>query len=550
MRLWSGLILAVYVIPHLINHALGLISIGAMESMLEGMEEVWGNPIGTVALYGAFTVHFGLGLLSLFRRDHLRMPVWEAVQVSFGLLIWPLLIGHAMGTRMAAEFLDLDITYRSVVAVLWFGDGYLWLRQIFLLLIVWVHLSVGLHYWLRMYEGYRRCWPVLCPLAVLIPVLAIAGFGRAGADLADNIATDPNLLGLIYAARGSPEAGELSLHGQIETGLMALVLGLIALTLAARVVRRAWRNRHGRFRLVLPDGRQIQAPVGATMLEAIRAAGIPHAAVCGGRGRCTTCRVRVGSGLTHLPPPGEVEGIALARVEAPSGMRLACQVRPQRDAVIAPLLSANVSTAGVLRGGVNGREQTVVILFIDIRGSTRLGERRLPYDVLFILNQFFAEMAGALRATGGHYAQFNGDGLMALYGLGDKVQIGARQALAGSADMLRRLDALNGLLAEELDEPLRVGIGIHCGEAIVGTMGPPEWPILSAIGDSVNVAARLEALTKEMGLPIVISADVAEAAGIDVSDRPHRTVEVRGRSASISVYAIDNPGSLLAGNVQ
>src|SRR5690606_28568736 len=132
----------------------------------------------------------------------------------------------------------------------------------------------------------------------------------------------------------------------------------------------------------------------------------------------------------------------------------------------------NVTASGARRGGVNGREQKVVILFIDLRGSTRLGERRLPYDVLFILNQFFAEMAGALNATGGHYAQFNGDGLMALYGLAGDTRAGARQALAGGADMLRRLAVLNDVLRGELDEPLRIGVGIHCGDAIVGTMGP------------------------------------------------------------------------------
>ncbi|MFQ5760796.1 MAG: adenylate/guanylate cyclase domain-containing protein, partial [Acidiferrobacterales bacterium] len=191
-------------------------------------------------------------------------------------------------------------------------------------------------------------------------------------------------------------------------------------------------------------------------------------------------------------------------------------------------------------GGVQGHEQQVATLFIDLRESTKLGEERFPYDVVFILNQFFAEMAASLQATRGHYAQFSGDGLMALYGLESSIESGCRDALKGAVDMNRRLMALNERLGVELREPLRIGIGIHCGEAIVGTMGPPASPNFSAIGDNINIAARLEALTKDYDCTLVVSTVVAQYAGVDLSRFPTHQARVRGRGEPVEVYAISD----------
>ena len=128
LRLWSGLVLAVYVIPHLVNHAFGIISIGAMETVRGGLTLIWSNPVGGVLLYGSVLIHLGLALLALFRRTTLRMPAWEAVQIAFGLLIPPLLMAHMIGTRLVRELVGIDITYNFVVAALWF-DPWLVLKQ-------------------------------------------------------------------------------------------------------------------------------------------------------------------------------------------------------------------------------------------------------------------------------------------------------------------------------------------------------------------------------------------------------------------------------------
>jgi len=273
---------------------------------------------------------------------------------------------------------------------------------------------------------------------------------------------------------------------------------------------------------------------------------VPHASICGGRARCTTCRVRIAEGLQALAAPAALEAEALRRIAAAPNVRLACQTRPNADVWVTPLVPADADPEAARRpGGVQGHEQQVVAMFVDLRDSTALGETRLPYDVVFILNQFFAEMSGALEATGGHYAQFAGDGLLALYGLETDIGPAARAALAGAAEMRRRMELLNLRLAHELAAPLRIGIGVHAGMAIVGSMGPPAAPIVSAIGDTINSAARLESLTKDFGCTLIVSLDALRFAGIAPPDVRVRRVEVRGRAGQLDVLPIEDPATLL-----
>ena len=122
-------------------------------------------------------------------------------------------------------------------------------------------------------------------------------------------------------------------------------------------------------------------------------------------------------------------------------------------------------------------------------------------------------LAEAVEESGGYYSNFTGDGLMALFGLDGKRAKGANAALRCALTMLERLDRFNQRLAGELETPIAIGIGIHTGEAIVGRMGPPKTPIQSAIGDSVNTASRLETATKDLGVPLVVSAETCELLG-------------------------------------
>ena len=530
LRLVTGLTIAAYVTGHFLNHALGIVSLEAMDLLRRVLAAWWRSLPGTVLLYGSLLTHFALALVSLSRRRTLRMQAWEACQLALGLCVIPLLAYHVVGTRFAWQLLDREVNYPRIVGAIW-GDPWQAAKQVALIAIVWLHLCFGMHFWLRLKAWYPRAQQYLFAAAVLTPALALAGFVSAGIDLMMAPAPQPITREEIALLLGVRDA--------IYWGF-GLALGA---TLLQRLARKL---RQGIYRIHHSSGQIVAAHAGSSILEALRDAGLPHASVCGGRARCTTCRVRIAEGLSALAPPAELEADALRRINAAPNVRLACQVRPAADVWITPLVPANADPALARRpGGVQGSERQVVAMFVDLRGSTQLGETRLPYDVVFILNQFFAEMSEALQATGGHYAQFAGDGLLALYGLQTEIGPACRQALAGAADMHRRMALLNARLAHELAAPLRIGIGIHAGVAIVGSMGPPAAPTVSAIGDTVNSAARLESLTKQYGCTLIISIDTLRFAGITPPDTGVQRVEVRGKVEQLEVLPIEDPATLL-----
>jgi adenylate cyclase len=530
LRLATGLVIAAYVTGHFLNHALGIASVEAMDSLRRVLSAWWRSLPGTVLLYGSLLTHFALALVSLARRRTLRMPGWEACQLALGLCVLPLLTYHVIGTRFAWQLAGLEVTYPRIVAAIW-ADPWQVAKQVVLIAVVWLHLCFGLHFWLRLKRWYPRAQQYLFAAAVLTPALALAGFTSAGINLM--MAPPPQPISRADIAL------LFNLRDAIYWGF-ALLLGA---TLLLRLVRKLRRSV---YRIHHSSGRVLAATAGSSILEAVRDDGLPHAAVCGGRARCTTCRVRIAEGLAALAPPEALEADALRRIDAAPNVRLACQTRPVADVWITPLVPAGAGAEAARRaGGVQGHEQQVVAMFVDLRNSTALGETRLPYDVVFILNQFFAEMSEALKTTGGHYAQFAGDGLMALYGLEGDIGAACRSALGGAAEMRRRMDSLNARLAPELAAPLRMGIGVHAGVAIVGTMGPPAAPIISAIGDTINSAARLESMTKQFGVTLVVSLDTLRLAGIVPPDVPVHHVEVRGKVQQIEVLAVDDPAVLL-----
>jgi adenylate cyclase len=544
-RLVSGLVLLTFVLCHLTSHIFLLVSLPIADKALDATMWFWRSDAGTLLLATAFVVHLSNALWSIYIRRYLLMPVWEVAQLALGLLITPLLIIHVIGTKISDMVLGTAGNYPSVLAAHWLSPPWLgvpWLVQLqFLaLLTVWAHACIGLHFWLRIKPWYPAWLPVLGTIAVLIPALALAGF-IAGGNYVWREAEDPDFIQeVIRNAKFTPEASARA--WRIVDISFAVYAGLVVLPFAGRFVRGFVRRIHRPPRLTYVDGRTITIVPGATVLETLRANRIPLAAVCGGRARCTTCRIRVVSGLAALPEPVGLEAAALSRIGATEGVRLACQLRPTANIAVMPLLTADASAAhGLMRAGMEGSERQVTVVFIDLRGSTTLGEARMPYDVLFILNQFFDEMSKALAATGGHYSNFTGDGLMAIYGLdATSPARSAVQALRGAREMLMRLDQVNARLKADLKEPLRIGIGIHFGEAIVGAMGPPRSQIVTAIGDTVNTTARLEGLTKDYNCAIILSEAAAKAARLNLAGHSLHEASVKGRVGSVAFYALNS----------
>ena len=538
LRLGSGLVLFAYVSTHLLNHAAGLVSLDALEMTRRVFVWVWRLPPLTLALYGALCIHIGLAFVALYRRRSLRMPPWEAAQLLLGLSIPPLLFIHILGTRIAHTFYGLEDLYAYVLLVQWvFSPGYA-LQQVAVLLIAWLHACIGLHFWLRLRPWYPRALPYLYSAALLVPVLALVGFGVAGRNVLI-LSSDPAWMRRMAQAIRFPPASAAEEIERIETALKMGFFALLGATLAARLVR-DHLARGTNVTLTYPDGRAVSVQTGMTVLEASRSVGIPHASVCGGRGRCSTCRVRLGRGAETLPPPTAEEQKVLDRVSAPPKVRLACQIRPTADLEVSPLLPPTASPKEALRrpNYVAGAEKEIAIMFADLRGFTKLSEHKLPFDVVFLLNRYFAEMGRAIEESGGRVDKFIGDGIMALFGIDTTPEAGARSALAAAKRMGESLAALNRALATDLYEPLRIGLGIHLGPAIVGEMGYARATTVTAIGDAVNTASRLETLTKEFGAELVVSEALEQAAAIDLSRFARQEIEIRGRSGILPVRVV------------
>jgi len=256
--------------------------------------------------------------------------------------------------------------------------------------------------------------------------------------------------------------------------------------------------------------------------------------------------VRIAAGLADLPPANGDELKVLARVGAPDSVRLACQLRPTADVTVMPLLPPNVSLqSGETRPNyLQGSEREIAVLFADLRAFTKFSESKLPYDVVFALNQYFRGMGQAVESAGGHLDKFIGDGVMALFGVESDLETGCRQALAAAAAMAEALEHLNHQLRHDLDEPLRMGIGVHAGATIVGEMGYGAATSVTAIGDTVNTASRLEAMTKEFTVQAIVSDYVAECAAADLGAFEAREVTVRGRAETMKVYLVPDARSL------
>lgn len=549
IKLASGLVLFVFLVTHLANHALGLVSLEAMEAGAGAFKLLWRSWPGTILLYAAAVLHPLLALYNWFRRGHYRGIAWQGwAQLLLGLCVPPLVVDHVIGTRLSDAVLGLNDSYAYVLIVQFVQQPQIGLRQNLLILIAWFHGCIGIYYWLRLKPFFETAAPYLFGAALLLPVLAMLGYLSGGRAVA-LLLQQPEWVEQFRAGLNWP--GEIA--GEFATSFTRLsYLVMAALLLGALVARGTMallQRQRASMTITYPDGRRYRGLAGSlSVLEASRAIGYPHASVCGGQGRCSTCRVRViGPGADALAPPDSAEQKVLLRFGASPGVRLACQIRPGGDVAVIPLLPAG-SPARIAYGSTShaqGAERRIAILFADLRGFTRFSDARLPYDVVFVLNQYFKAMGEAVEAAGGRLDKFIGDGVMALFGIEDGPDEGCRRALDAARRMSEGLARLNEALQVDLDQTLKIGIGIHCGPAIVGEMGHGSTMNLTAIGDAVNTASRLESATKEFGAELVISAEVAERAGLAANGGwQSATVSLRGKSEPLAVLVAEKAAVL------
>lgn len=542
VRLITGLVMFVYIFSHFFNHALGNISYDAMETWLRYHVWFWRIPIVNDTLYLAAIIHFSLGLWALYQRRHFRYSTAEITQLVLGLSIPLWLAGHLGAERLSGALFGWPpFNYASALYTYWVTAPYNIAVQFISLTVAWTHACIGLYFWLRLKSFFDWAAPVLLSVAVLMPALAMIGAHHGGREVAqlaeDSEWRNENLKRV--------PAGQARLITEISLVYFPVAYGAaIGLVFAGRGLRTFRERRRGMVTISYPN-RQVRVPKGMSVLEASLRHKIPHASVCGGRARCSTCRIRVVSDRSKLPQPTGREAFVLESigVSANPSIRLACQLRPQSDLSVIPILPASMN-AELLRKGSRmniGKERYIVSMFVDMRGSTKLAEARLPFDVVFLINRFLGACSQAALDAGGQPNQFVGDGVLALFGIEVDAKTACRQAIRAATKVATNVDLMNRQLASDLPEPIQYGIGIHGGEVIIGDIGFQDHTVFTALGDPVNVAARLQDMTKALDCKAIISDEVFATAGVAAGSLASKEVTIRGREEPMIVRTIVDP---------
>jgi adenylate cyclase len=548
IRLVCGLVLFAYLVSHFLNHALGNISMDALATGVHYHIMFWQFLPVAIVFYTAALVHAGLGIWALYQRRQFHWKASEPLQLVLGLSIPALIIAHIAGVRLSHTLFGQQRLYPQVFYGDWVASPYKMWLMFAVLTVAWIHGSIGLYFWLRMKAFYTRAAPFLLAAAVLIPTLAMLGLYQGGRSVvANSDSAEWKADNLSQRQVGTP-AEQAVLNSIIDYFLIGY-LGLIGFVLLARGARALNERRGGMITLSYGNGRTVRVPKGLSVLEASLRHNVPHASVCGGRARCSTCRIRVIGDCASLPEPSQREAFVLNRVGAADpSIRLACQLRPTGDLSFFQLFMPQAMSANAHASHPHriGQERYLVSLFVDMRGSTRLAEQRLPFDTVFIVNRFLSAVSQAVIACGGRPNQFVGDGQLALFGLAAGPQTACRQALKAAAMIAANVEELNQFLSHDLNEPIRFGIGIHGGEVIIGDIGYRDHMVFTALGDAVNVAARLQDMTKSLGCEAILSEEVRLTAGLAADDLPEQEVEIRGRTEMMMVRVVVEARTLSA----
>jgi len=547
VRLACGVVMFAYLTSHFLNHALGNVSMEALADGVYFHVAFWQFLPVAIVFYTACLVHTGLGVWALYERRQFRWKAIEPLQLVLGLSIPALVITHIVGVRIGHTLFGHEKLYPQVFFAYWIVWPYKAWLMLAVMTIAWVHGCIGLYFWLRMKAFYKRAAPYLLAAAVLVPTLAALGLYQGGRNVLDNDSAEWRAENLSRDKVGTQ--AEQTVLNDIENYFLIFYLGLVGFVLLARGARALNERRAGMINLSYGNGRTVRVPKGLTVLEASLRHNVPHASVCGGRARCSTCRIRVIGDCAALPEPSQREAFVLNRVgTADPSIRLACQLRPTSDLSFFQLFLPHAvsASAGASNPTRIGQERYLVSMFVDMRGSTRLAEKRLPFDTVFIVNRFLGAVSQAVIESGGRPNQFVGDGMLALFGLTASRRDACRQALRAAAMIAANVDELNRFLSHDLREPIRFGVGIHGGEVIVGDIGYRDHMVFTALGDAVNVAARLQDMTKALTCEVVVSDEVRATAGLAADALPQHEVAIRGRNEPMIVRSVTEAKTLSA----
>jgi len=252
-----------------------------------------------------------------------------------------------------------------------------------------------------------------------------------------------------------------------------------------------------------------------TILDVSLANDIAHYHACDAKGRCTTCRVLVVAGHENLRPRTAAEGRVARRRNWPDEIRLACQTRLTGDVTVRRLVIDDVDAELIYPGcaspvaGYDGHEASLAVMFCDIGDFTGFAAGHLPYDLVHVVNRYYHAIGEAILWNHGYIDKYMGDGLMALFSLGERdARRCCRAAVHAGLQAMARMAELNRYTERHFGRRFDLRIGLHYGPVVVGNVGHRSKRQLTAIGDTVNIASRIEAQARELGMAFLASQEV------------------------------------------
>ena len=292
----------------------------------------------------------------------------------------------------------------------------------------------------------------------------------------------------------------------------------------------------------LPDNKNFEVESGESILQTAARNGIPHVNACGGEGKCTTCRLLILEGIENCSPETEKEIALKEKAHTTDEFRLACQTTITGDVTVRRLVLNKEDIESVSERSVSGRlgeTKTIAILFSDIRGFTPFSEKLTPYDVVFILNRYFNRMVKAVESNHGAVDNYIGDGMVAIFGLHDEPNP-AQHAVRSALEMCAEMDDMKPYLKTMYGKDFDIGVGIHWGEAVVGDIGAGKSKRLTAIGDAMNFASRVESANKQFQSRVLISEETHDEIKDSLVIKDFMRTNLPGIEGRVTLYEIED----------
>ncbi len=293
------------------------------------------------------------------------------------------------------------------------------------------------------------------------------------------------------------------------------------------------------------DNKTICASPDSTILEATLKAKINHMHVCGGNARCSTCRVYIMDGLSNCRPRNEKEKQLAEKLGFPQNIRLACQTKISVNITIRRPVVDDLDVAIILKqfgnapGTKLGQEKDLAILFTDIENYTQFAEAFPAYDVVHVLNRYYQTMNEIIVQHKGVISDVAGDGILALFGVIEDSKNPVLDAINAVRAMNTALMQFNGYLNQMYDRSFGIRAGINFGKVIVGNFDTGMMRKISAIGDAVNLASRIETANKDFGTKLLISQSAnKEIQGVVETHKVHRA-RLKGKSGEYVLYEVE-----------